>query len=248
MMIHSEVVKRSPRKKHVYPCAVCKKMYKYKRSLAYHMEQKHKGLGLPPVEVPGGEEMEEMEDMEQEDDGLLQVVKVPDGGDTGDRGDKVMPQVEKVPNVARAFEVEMLSCSICSKAFRLKSSLSSNKSREHRGDGLCCLVCDKVFSQTANLRCHMESHRAAPADMRRPAKDRRLHGVDVEGYNQTDRRRIFKMLVRDDPEALNEEDMINIIHDGNLSDRQMLKVLAVLPHCSGYIIKDVSSPGPIRPT
>ncbi len=43
------------------------------------------------------------------------------------------------------------------------------------------------------------------------------------------------MLVMDDPEALNEEDMINIIHDGNLSDRQMLKVLAVLLHRSGYI-------------
>lgn len=73
----------------------------YKRSLACHMEQKHEGLGLPPVKVPGGEE--EMEDMEQEDDGLLQVVKVPDGsdgGDTGDRGDKVKPQVEKVPNGA----------------------------------------------------------------------------------------------------------------------------------------------------
>jgi transcription elongation factor Elf1 len=41
MMIHSEVVKRSPRKKRVYPCAVCNKIYKYKRSLAYHMEQKH---------------------------------------------------------------------------------------------------------------------------------------------------------------------------------------------------------------
>jgi hypothetical protein len=37
-----------------------------------------------------------------------------------------MPQVEKVPS-----EVEMFRCSICSKAFRLKSSLSSNKSQEH---------------------------------------------------------------------------------------------------------------------
>jgi hypothetical protein len=62
----------------------------------------------------------------------------------------------------------MFSCSICSKAFRLKSSLSSNKSREHQGDGLRCLVCDKVFSQTANLRRHMESRRAAPADLRAP--------------------------------------------------------------------------------
>jgi uncharacterized protein YybS (DUF2232 family) len=76
----------------------------------------------------------------------------------------------------------------------------------------------------------------------RPAKDRRLHRIAVEGYSQTDRRRIFKMLVRDDQEALSEEDMINIIHDGNLFDHQMLKVLAVLLHCSGYIIKDVSSP------
>jgi hypothetical protein len=59
-------------------------MYKYKRSLAYHMEQKHKGLGLPPVEVPGGEE--EMEDMEQEDDGLLQVVKVPTAATAATRG------------------------------------------------------------------------------------------------------------------------------------------------------------------
>jgi hypothetical protein len=74
----------------------------------------------------------------------------------------------------------------------------------------------------------------------RPAKDRRLHRIAVEGYSQTHRRRIFKMLVRDDQKALSEEDVINIIH--NLSDRQMLKVLAVLLHCSGYIIKDVSSP------
>jgi hypothetical protein len=99
LMIHSKVVKVV--KKRVYPCAVCKKMYKYKRSLACHMEQKHEWLSLPPVEVPGGEK--EMEDMEQEDDGLLQVVKVPDGsdgGNTGDRGDKVKPQVEKVPNGA----------------------------------------------------------------------------------------------------------------------------------------------------
>jgi hypothetical protein len=74
----------------------------------------------------------------------------------------------------------------------------------------------------------------------RAAKDRRLHRIAVEGYSQTHRRRIFKMLVRDDQKALSEEDVINIIH--NLSDRQMLKVLAVLLHCSGYIIKDVSSP------
>jgi predicted transcriptional regulator len=89
----------------------------------------------------------------------------------------------------------------------------------------------------------MESHRAAPADLRtpeelsRPAKDRRFYRGDVEGYSQTDRdrRRIFKMLVMDYLEALNEEDMVNIIHDGNLSDRQMHKVLAVLLHRSGYI-------------
>ena len=43
------------------------------------------------------------------------------------------------------------------------------------------------------------------------------------------------MLVMDYLEALNEEDMVNIIHDGNLSDRLMHKVLAVLLHRSGYI-------------
>jgi hypothetical protein len=94
----------------------------------------------------------------------------------------------------------------------------------------------------------MESHRAAPAALRAPeelsraAKDRRLRKIvakfnsEVEGYSQMDRRRIFKMIVKDDPEVLelysenplSEEDVIDMIHDGNLSDRQMLKVLAVL--------------------
>ena len=142
MLIHSgEVVKR-PRKKRVYPCSVCDKVYRQKRSLTYHIEQTHEGLGLPQVEVPGGEE--EMEGMEQENDGLPQVEKVPGGEeevedmegvtDTGAQGDKLMPQVEKVPNGARGSEVEKFNCSICYKGFRLKSSLSSHKSREHRGD------------------------------------------------------------------------------------------------------------------
>jgi hypothetical protein len=30
-----------------------------------------------------------------------------------------------------------------------------------------------------------------PEELSRPAKDRRLHKVDVEGYSQMDRRRIF---------------------------------------------------------
>ncbi len=50
-----------------------------------------KGLGLPLVEVLGGEE--EMEDMKQEDDGLLQVVKVTDGSDGG--GGKSLAHVRR---------------------------------------------------------------------------------------------------------------------------------------------------------
>ena len=56
--------------------------------------------------------------------------------------------LEQVFNMDEELEhgQQMFSCSICFKAFRLKSSLSSHKSREHRGE-VRCLACDKTFSR-----------------------------------------------------------------------------------------------------
>ncbi len=42
MLTHGGVVERQPRKKLVYPCPVCDKVYRQKRTLTHHVKQKHK--------------------------------------------------------------------------------------------------------------------------------------------------------------------------------------------------------------
>ncbi len=114
-----------------------------------------------------------------------------------------MPEevLEQVFNMDEELEhgQQMFSCSICFKAFLLKSILSSHKSREHRGE-VRCIACDKTFSRPADLRRHMASHRAPPAG-RKPMADlssysqgRRRRDIaakfsaEVEGLSQSDRR------------------------------------------------------------
>ncbi len=42
MLTHGRVVERQPQKKLIYPCPVCDKVYRQKRTLSHHVQQKHK--------------------------------------------------------------------------------------------------------------------------------------------------------------------------------------------------------------
>jgi hypothetical protein len=202
MMTHSREVVKTPRKKKSYPCVVCNKVYGHKRTLQKHVKQKHE------------ERQEEDGDQEQE-----------------------------------LHEQQNFSCSICDKTFRLKTSLSSHKSREHQGGEVRCLACDKAFNRPADLRRHMASHSAAApaglkpmAELSRSSQDRRMRNIaakfssELESFSPSDRRKIFRKLVQNNPEVLEkysenpltEEDILEMVHNANLSDRQLLKVLAVI--------------------
>ena len=60
--------------------------------------------------------------------------------------------------------------------------------------------------------------------------------IDTKDFSVEDKRKIFKQLVKTNPEILNtyasnpltEEDVIEMVRDGNLSDRQVLKILVII--------------------
>ena len=136
-------------------------------------------------------------------------------------------------------------CTKCPQLFNSKKLLWRHKSRKH-GRHWRCTACDKVFSQSYNLRRHMAIHRNQPRVRREQVKrwqqlQRMKTVVDefqegIAGMGEKDIRKVFRLIVQQNPEVLEkysdnpllEEDILEMVRDVSLSDRQVLKVLAVI--------------------
>lgn len=137
------------------------------------------------------------------------------------------------------------SCPKCPKIFNSKKVLWKHKSRHH-GRQWRCTACEKVFSESSNLRRHMAIHRSQPRVRRQQVTRqqqllRMKNVVDefkkgITGMGEKDIKRVFRMIIQQNPEVLerysdnplSEGDILEMVRDVSLSDRQALKVLAVV--------------------
>lgn len=140
------------------------------------------------------------------------------------------------------------NCMQCAKQFTVKQKLREHMYKMHRLSRFRCTCCNKLFKQKAHLRRHMKAHHgpgrrrkefwevARVTQLARIRKMASTFSMEVNTLPEKDRKRLFQKLVRDDPNLLSkysdnpltEEDVIEMIRDANLSDRQLLKVLSVI--------------------
>ena len=139
-------------------------------------------------------------------------------------------------------------CPHCPKKFPVKKMMWEHKYRVHSIKKYRCTGCNKIFKRKSNLARHVKSH-TNPGRIKKPLEDlsrkQQLNrmkkiveqfNIDTKDFSVEDKRKIFKQLVKTNPEILNtyasnpltEEDVIEMVRDGNLSDRQVLKILVII--------------------
>ena len=139
-------------------------------------------------------------------------------------------------------------CSLCPKKFSSKQGMWDHKYRVHRSERYRCTACDKTFKRKFNLARHTKihsgpgRHRKAHEELSRQQQLDRMKKIvdkfneDIKDFSEEDKKKMFQRLVKSNPDVLNlystnplsEEDVIEMVRDGNLSDRQVLKILVII--------------------
>ena len=118
----------------------------------------------------------------------------------------------------------------------------------HRIERYRCTACDKTFKRKSNLARHTKIHsgpgrqkkaleelsRRQQLDLMKKIVDK--FNKDIMDFSEEDKKKMFQRLVKSNPDVLNlystnplsEEDVIEMVRDSNLSDRQVLKILVII--------------------
>ena len=139
-------------------------------------------------------------------------------------------------------------CPICPKKFPSKQGMWEHKYRVHRSERYRCTACDKTFKRKCTLAQHTKIHsgpgrqRKALEELSRQQQLDRMKKIvdkfneDIMDFSEEDKKKMFQRLVKSNPDVLDlystnplsEEDVIEMVRDGNLSDRQVLKILVII--------------------
>ena len=139
-------------------------------------------------------------------------------------------------------------CHHCPKNFTTKKKLWQHKYLQHRTQRYRCTLCGKLFKQKSNLSKHVKIHEGPGRKIKKLeelsraqqlARMRKIvenYNRDTKDFSDEDKKKILLRLIKSNPEILNtyssnpltEEDVIEMVRDGNLSDRQVLKILVIL--------------------
>jgi KRAB domain-containing zinc finger protein len=222
LKIHSDIVKKIIPKQKSFPCNRCHKSYSQQWILKKHIKSRICRKNFRRIH------------------NLPQHVKI---------SNKSLKKVQSPSSSSsRNLKPTDFPCPVCHKKFPVKKMMREHKYRVHSSEKYRCTACDKTFKRKSNLARHVKRH-SNPGRIKKPlealSRKQQLNRVksivdkfsmDTRDFSVEDKRTIFKQLVKDNPEILNtyasnplsEEDVIEMVRDGNLSDRQVLKILVIL--------------------
>ena len=149
--------------------------------------------------------------------------------------------------------MKSFSCNICHKVFNKKNQLMSHRYEVHRGRIFSCGYCNKSFKRLGHLISHKyRIHNTAKKEKtateislsqiyKRSNKESILIQKTLENTMDQGKSQIIKNLVKRNPDMfptnkdkLSENDIIELITDNNLSDRNILRILQKLRRMFGY--------------
>jgi uncharacterized protein with PIN domain len=237
---------KKPRKKKFFAleCDLCDKTYKHSRTLTAHQLEKH-GSSQESAVTVASIIAELLLNVKQQGTAAAEESRGPQAEGRAKPGCK---DPGSGGGGGADSTTKRWSCQICDESFSKKASLWTHNYRIHNSQKHRCLVCDQTFTQSSNLKRHMAAHRAETRVMAeheatsRATQLRRMHAI-VDEFNaniadlpDSDKRKVFKAMVRENPEVLDcyiqnpldESDIVEMIRDVNLSDRQLLKILAIV--------------------
>ena len=142
--------------------------------------------------------------------------------------------------------IERYQCLKCDKSFRKSNSLSHHVRRVHSTVTYECTLCFKVFKENYLLQRHYNSHTNPPKprnlkplnslsqrQLRRRMKIRAEEiSLQINENTKEGRSLLLKEIIKKNPdlitnrvEPLEEEEIIELVKDANLSDRKILVIL-----------------------